>query len=589
MIDQNLAPLGYFTHAQRRLQRQLIETKQSLDFLQSKPIVKDGPLKFNLKGGSIDFNNVCFSYDGSKQVIKDVTFHASAGQKVVLVGETGGGKSTILKLLFRFYDVGAGSIKVDGQDVRSVTLASLRERIGVVPQNPTLLNDTFMSNIRYSRLEAPEEEVFAACKAATIHDKILSFSDGYNSKVGEDGVKLTGVEIRRIAIARAILKEPKIILLDEATSSVDTEAERKVQDALVNLTDGRTTFRVAHHLSSVMNADLMIVLKDGQVIEQGVPRELLKAKGKYFDLWSKKVGIMPSTTDKFSDGPLRSSSSNEGENPKLRSFDHARSSSSAGKSFRPDAPEFVPRKLQSSSSEKRSDDPHISDLGQNWDGSCDQFEKPNESNRRPGQKNKRQPSNPSTGPYAANTWVESSSDTQRTSNGQGNSSSTWETSHMAKRIRSGRRNLAKSEPTGSVLGGSQGNGASEKRPLPGGISDGRAINADYPKVSALGRGFGLNDAQSRSVSVRDLTVGQRRRKRNHWRVRNRQRASTESSTQSGQQSDPKSSSDPSTDRSSEAMHPLIPSTPVTPSGGGMSNGQRPNFTPSGSVRFVAGA
>ena len=216
---------------------------------------------------------------------------------MALVGETGGGKSTILKLLLRFYDVTHGSISIDGQDIRTVTLASLRESIGVVPQDPSLFNDTVMKNVRYSRLEATDEEVMAACKAAAVHDKIMTFTNGYATKVGENGVKLSGGELQRVAIARAILKDPKIMLLDEATSSVDTETEVHIQQALERLTEGRTTFIVAHRLSTVMNADLMLVIKDGAIVEQGSPKELLKAKGKYYDLWSKQNGIVPEPAD----------------------------------------------------------------------------------------------------------------------------------------------------------------------------------------------------------------------------------------------------------------------------------------------------
>ncbi len=176
-------------------------------------------------------------------------------------------------------------------------MTSLRESIGVVPQDPDLFNDTIMKNVRYARLDATDDEVILACKVAAVHEKIMTFTDGYATKVGENGVKLSGGELQRVAIARAILKDPKIMLLDEATSSVDTETEVKIQQALETLTEGRTTFIVAHRLSTVMNANLMLVIKDGEIVEQGSPKELLISKGKYYDLWSKQNGIVPTPAD----------------------------------------------------------------------------------------------------------------------------------------------------------------------------------------------------------------------------------------------------------------------------------------------------
>ncbi len=264
---------------------------------QTSPSIKDGQATFKVKEGAVSFDKIRFSYDGKKEVITDLSFDVKPGQKVALVGETGGGKSTILKLLFRFYDVTQGSISIDGQDIRTVTVTSLRESIGVVPQDPDLFNDTIMKNVRYARLDATDDEVILACKVAAVHEKIMTFTDGYATKVGENGVKLSGGELQRVAIARAILKDPKIMLLDEATSSVDTETEVKIQQALETLTEGRTTFIVAHRLSTVMNANLMLVIKDGEIVEQGSPKELLISKGKYYDLWSKQNGIVPTPAD----------------------------------------------------------------------------------------------------------------------------------------------------------------------------------------------------------------------------------------------------------------------------------------------------
>lgn len=257
-----------------------------MELLREKPSVPDGPSTFEFRRGSVSFENVLFNYNGSKPTIRNLNFRAEPGQTIALVGATGSGKSTILKLLFRFYDVDEGSIRIDDQDIRDVTLASVHQHIGVVPQNPVLFNDTVMNNVRYSRLDATDAQVIEACKAAAVHDQITTFTNGYTTIVGENGVKLSGGEIQRIAIARAILKDPKIILLDEATSSVDTKTEHQIQTALRALTRGRTTFVVAHRLSTVVEADVMLVIKDGAIVEQGSPKDLLGAKGEFFELWS---------------------------------------------------------------------------------------------------------------------------------------------------------------------------------------------------------------------------------------------------------------------------------------------------------------
>lgn len=263
-----------------------------LKLLQQQPTVPDGPTTFELSKGVVRFDHVSFSYDGAKTIIKDLNFVAESGQTIALVGASGGGKSTVLKLLFRFYDVTDGSITIDDQDVRGMTLESLRQRIGVVPQDLALFNDTVMNNVRYSRLDATDEDVFEACKAAAVHDNIVAFTDGYASTVGENGIKLSGGEMQRLAIARAILKDPKIILLDEATSSVDTHTEQQIQRALRALTHGRTTFMVAHRLSTIMDADIILVIKDGIIAEQESPRDLLEAKGELFHLWKLQNGVV---------------------------------------------------------------------------------------------------------------------------------------------------------------------------------------------------------------------------------------------------------------------------------------------------------
>ncbi|KAH0559764.1 hypothetical protein GP486_003715 [Trichoglossum hirsutum] len=227
----------------------MLDAERLLELFQTKPSVKDmeNAVEFRFKDGRVDFENVNFQYDPRKLTLKDITFSAGPGKTVALVGETGGGKSTILKLMFRFYDVASGSIKIDGQDIRDVTLSSLRECIGAVPQVrlTQVRKDLTFGDPRIGGLIVIPSEVHEACRAAAIHDKIMSFPDKYESKVGERGVKLSGGEMQRVAIARAILKNPKIVLLDEATSMVDTETEGHIQEALKELTEGRTTFVIA--------------------------------------------------------------------------------------------------------------------------------------------------------------------------------------------------------------------------------------------------------------------------------------------------------------------------------------------------------
>ncbi|TVY17749.1 Heavy metal tolerance protein [Lachnellula arida] len=294
---QIAVPLGFFTRMFKDVTYSLMDAERLLELFQTKPTITDSPnakpLEFG--HGMVKFDSVSFAYDKRKPTLAGVSFAVPAGKTVALVGETGGGKSTILKLISRFYDVNGGSISIDGQDIREVTVSSLREKIGVVPQDPTLFNDTIMNNIRYSRIDASDSEVHEACKAAAIHDKIMSFPDGYNSTVGNHGVKLSGGEKQRVAIARAILKRPEIILLDEATSAVDTKTEQLIQEGFNTLCRGRTTFIVAHRLSTIMKADHILVVMNGKIVEQGSHEELIHSKGKYHELWSNQIFIKPGT------------------------------------------------------------------------------------------------------------------------------------------------------------------------------------------------------------------------------------------------------------------------------------------------------
>ncbi|KAI4730674.1 hypothetical protein E4T49_01478 [Aureobasidium sp. EXF-10728] len=285
------APLTSVSFSVRQLSQMLIDSERLLELLRTQPSVTDraGAKPLCFTQGRVEFDNVRFSYDVRKASLDDVSFVAEAGKTIALVGETGGGKSTILKLLFRYYDVSSGAIRIDGQDIRNITLNSLRAAFGMVPQDPSLFNTSIMANVRYARMEATDEEVKEACRAAAVHDRIISFPDGYQSIVGERGVKLSGGELQRIAIARAILRDPHIVLLDEATSMVDAETEAAIQKAFKRLTRGRTTFVVAHRLSTVQDADLILVVQNGQIVERGTHEQLYNLNGKYTRLWSKQL------------------------------------------------------------------------------------------------------------------------------------------------------------------------------------------------------------------------------------------------------------------------------------------------------------
>lgn len=362
-------PLTFFSNAYKKVSESMMDAEHLLELFQIRPTIVDSknaqPLDF--KKGEVVFDHVEFGYEARKTTLKDVNFTVRGGSTIAIVGETGGGKSTILKLLDRFYDVTQGSIKIDGQDIRDVTVTSLRDKIGVVPQDPALFNDSIMNNIRYARLGASNNEVYEACKAAAIHEKILTFPDGYQSKVGSHGVKLSGGEKQRIAIARAILKDPEIIVLDEATSSVDSDTEQLIQDAFNELCKGRTTFIVAHRLSTIMRADQILVIKDGEIIENGTHDELIRSKGKYSDLWSKQIIVKPEM-DVSPPGSPRERAANIVNDVKLqagtttlatalRRTDHTEQNCPSSPTkpakggearLKADAPEFVPSRLRGS-------------------------------------------------------------------------------------------------------------------------------------------------------------------------------------------------------------------------------------------------
>ncbi|KLO97429.1 vacuolar membrane protein HMT1 [Fusarium fujikuroi] len=285
-------PLKFLSHSYRQLMSDLVDAERLLYLLQTKPTItdKEGAKDLEKVEGRVAFHDVCFSYDPRKPTVQDLSLSVEPGQTIALVGETGAGKSSIMKLLLRFYDIDEGSITIDGYDIRDITLSSLRNALGVVPQDPLLFNASILENMRYARPSATDEEIYAACRSAAIHDKILSFVDGYNTEVGEQGVKLSGGEIQRLAIARVFLKNPPILILDEATSAVDTNTESSIQGALDELKRARSTFVIAHRLSTIVSADKILVIHNGQVVESGTHAELISIDGRYKELWNKQVG-----------------------------------------------------------------------------------------------------------------------------------------------------------------------------------------------------------------------------------------------------------------------------------------------------------
>lgn len=290
-MAQLQAPLNFFGTFYRTIQNNLINAERMLELFKEQPLVTDSPEAEEITScsGAITFDNVTFSYDGRRDAVFNLSFHCPAGTTTALVGESGGGKSTVMRLLFRYYNPSSGSILIDDRSVQDVTISSLRSFIGVVPQDTNMFNESILYNLRYANQSATPEDIEAACRAASIHDRILNFPDGYDTKVGERGVRLSGGERQRVAIARTLLKNPRITLLDEATAALDTDTEEKIQASFTSLAEGRTMLIIAHRLSTIVNADQILVLSNGTIVEHGTHDELVqKQGGKYASMWRKQ-------------------------------------------------------------------------------------------------------------------------------------------------------------------------------------------------------------------------------------------------------------------------------------------------------------
>jgi len=287
-LTQLYAPLNFLGFVYREIKHALADMERMFGLLAQGQEVADRPgaLVLDTSNAAISFEHVDFGYEANRQILFDVSFDIPAGRTLAVVGSSGAGKSTLSRLLFRFYDVGSGAIRINGIDVRDMTQVSLRQHIGIVPQDTVLFNDTILHNIAYGDPDASQDEIAQVAKAASIHDFVMSLPNGYQTQVGERGLKLSGGEKQRVAIARTLLKNPPILILDEATSALDTHTERAIQDELDQIAKNRTTLIIAHRLSTIVDADEIIVLEQGRVVERGSHRGLLAAEGRYAQMWA---------------------------------------------------------------------------------------------------------------------------------------------------------------------------------------------------------------------------------------------------------------------------------------------------------------